>query len=115
MILIKRASSSLNANEIAERTGNSKHHVAKILKQLTKLGYLSSVRGPLGGFTLKRDAQDINLLHIYESIEGPLETETCSESDINSIILDMCITKDIVSRLTQKFKDYLESQTLDQY
>ena len=114
MILIKRADDSINAGEIANRTGNSKHHVAKILQQLTKQGYINSLRGPLGGFILKKKPRDISFLNIYESIEGPIEIEECSNSDKQKAN-NKCITHEIISNLSEKLKNYLSNQTLDKF
>ena len=50
MVLIARSDKMMNVVKIAERTGSSKHHVAKVLQRLVKEDYLSSVRGPHGGF-----------------------------------------------------------------
>ena len=114
MILIKRAADSINAGEIADRTGNSKHHVAKILQQLTKQGYINSLRGPLGGFILKKKPRDISFLNIYESIEGPIEIEECSNSDKQKVN-NKCITHKIISNLSKKLKNYMSNQTLDKF
>lgn len=64
MVLIAASNENLNVLKIAERTGASKHHVAKILQRLVKEGYLGSNRGPSGGFFLKRAADEITLLDV---------------------------------------------------
>ena len=77
MVLIASSDTKLNVVKISERTGSSKHHVAKVLQRLVKDNFLTSNRGPHGGFELKRPAEEINLLEVYESIEGKVEITTC--------------------------------------
>jgi len=76
IILIARSENNLNVIKIAEETGNSKHHVAKVMQRLVKDGYIESQRGPSGGFVLKKDPKDISFLEIYETIEGKIEVKT---------------------------------------
>ena len=44
MIIIARSKHLVNVQEIAELTGTSRHHVAKIFQRLVKAGYLYSQR-----------------------------------------------------------------------
>ena len=77
MVLIARNENGINAVKIAEQTGSSKNHISKVAQRLVKNDLLKSVRGPSGGFMLKKSASDITLLDIYESIEGPLDITDC--------------------------------------
>lgn len=80
MVLIARAESCgehLNVIHIADVTGSSRHHVAKVLQRLVKDDLLKSNRGPHGGFSLKQPASDVSLLMVYESIEGKIEIHDC--------------------------------------
>lgn len=114
MVLIGKSDKMMNVNMIAERTGSSKHHVAKILQRLVKEDYLNSIRGPHGGFSLKRDPAEVNLLEIYETIEGTL---TISECPMDNPIcpFDKCLLGGIVSDMTSKFRNYLNEHKLEQY
>jgi Rrf2 family protein len=51
------------------------------MQRLSRAGYVRSVRGPKGGFSLIKQAEDISLLEIYELIEGPLVVDDCLLSD----------------------------------
>lgn len=114
MVLIAKAESKLNVVKIAERTGSSKHHVAKVLQRLVKDDFLVSNRGPHGGFELKVPADEINLLQIYESIEGRIEITKCPMDNV-ICPFDKCILGTVVSDMTQNFRDYMESQKLADY
>jgi Rrf2 family protein len=51
--------------------------LAKIVAQLAAAGILRSTRGAHGGVTLGRPAEEISLLEIVETIDGPLLLNDC--------------------------------------
>ena len=114
MILIAKSKPSINVLQIAEMTGASKHHVAKIMQRLTKNNFLFSQRGPAGGFTLKKKPEEITFLEIYEAIEGNIEITECP---LNKQIcpFEKCIMNNVANQLTVQFREHLRNQTLNQY
>jgi Rrf2 family protein len=114
MVLIARSENGINAVRIAEITGFSKNHIAKVLQRLVKNDMLKSVRGPSGGFSLKMDPARINLLDIYQSIEGPLDVGECPLS-YELCGFDRCLMGTVVNKLTTEFKKFLKEQTLQSY
>ena len=114
MVLIAQSDVKLNVVKIAERTGSSRHHVAKVLQRLVKDDFLLSNRGPHGGFTLKGEADQVSLLDIYESIEGRIEINDCP-MDNEICPFDKCIMGNVINQMTQHFKDYLAGQKLTDY
>jgi len=114
MVLIARNAEGINAVKIAEQTGSSKNHISKVAQRLVKNDLLKSVRGPAGGFTLKKSPEDITLLDIFESIEGPLEITDCPLS--NEVChFDQCLMGNVVNKMTLEFKKFLMNQTLQKY
>jgi len=59
--------------EIASLHQVSEAHLSKVLQRLTRAGLVKAVRGPKGGFSLAKSADEISLLEVYETIEGTLE------------------------------------------
>lgn len=114
IVLIARSDHKINVNQISDATGSSRHHVAKVLQRLVKEGYLSSVRGPLGGFTLKKPLDSVNLLEIYEAIEGIIENTDCP-MDNQICPFEKCLMGNLVKNMTEQFRDYMKGQTLDMY
>jgi len=114
MVLVAKNSTSINVIKIAELTNTSKHHVAKVMQRLAKDGFVSSQRGPTGGFTLKRQPDEISFLDIFESIEGKVEIQHCA---FNTPVcpLDKCIMNNITNKMSNEFVQYLKSQTLGMY
>lgn len=62
----------IQGREIAEACGVPTGHLLKILQQLVRAQILSSERGPSGGFSLRRAANEVTLLEIVEAIDGPI-------------------------------------------
>lgn len=114
LVLIARSDEMLNVVKISEATGSSKHHVAKVLQRLVKDGFLSSNRGPSGGFMMKKKPEMITLLNIYEAIEGKIEIAHCPMS--NPVCpFDKCLMGNIVSKLTTEFRNHLAGQKLSEF
>jgi len=114
IILIARSDTSINVIQIAEMTESSKHHVAKVLQRLVKENFLSSYRGPSGGFSLKKKPEEITFLDIYEAIEGKLEITVCPlEKQVCPF--DRCLMNNVTNKMTADFKSYLQNQTVDKY
>jgi len=114
LVLIARSEEMLNVVKISEATGSSKHHVAKVLQRLVKDGYLTSSRGPSGGFIMRKKTNEISLLNIYEAIEGKIEITDCP-MEHPVCPFDRCIMGNIVKKLTAEFRDHLAKQTLEEF
>jgi Rrf2 family protein len=114
MVLIARAEEGINAVKIADFTGFSKNHIAKVLQRLVKSDLLKSVRGPSGGFSMKKDPKDLTLLDIYQAIEGPIELSDCPLSH-EICNFDRCLMGNVINKLTSEFRKFLQDQTLENY
>ncbi len=114
MILIAQSKNPINAIQLSEKINYSRHHIAKVLQRLVKDGYLSSYRGPKGGFLLKKDASNILLYDIYRSIEGEVDYNECSLNQ-HTCPFNKCIRKSIINKLTKEFEDYMKNYTLQDY
>jgi Rrf2 family protein len=114
IVLIARAENGINAVKIAGTTGLSKNHISKVLQRLVKNDLLKSVRGPAGGFTLKKPPENISLLNVYEAIEGSIEITDCPLAhDICGF--EKCIMGTIVNTMAIEFRKFLAEQTLNKY
>jgi Rrf2 family protein len=67
----------LGVKELAEALQTPKHFLAKVLQQLSKHDLIVSVKGPGGGFFLRKDQQDNTLLEVIQSIDGPDSLNGC--------------------------------------
>ncbi|ASB50785.1 RrF2 family transcriptional regulator [Alkalitalea saponilacus] len=114
MVMIARSDEMMNVGNIAKQIDSSRHHVAKILQRLAKENFISSNRGPTGGFILKKKPEEISLLNIYEAIEGRFEVQSCP-GDKEICPFGDCLMGDLSHRLSNEIKEYLASKTLKDY
>ena len=63
--------------EMSDRLGISFHFLAKILQTLVKAKLLNSQKGRGGGFALAKPADQMTLLNVVETIDGPDITTRC--------------------------------------
>ncbi len=77
VLLAARPQRTQATRDIAALLGVSEAHLAKVLQRLARAGLVTSQRGPRGGFSLARDPGQINLLEVYEAVEGPLQERSC--------------------------------------
>ena len=114
LALIARSEEKLNAGKLAEVTLFSRNHLAKVLHILVRHNYLSSLRGPHGGFELKRDPKDISLMEIYELMEGELESFQCAITCSNCYF-DECLFGNHPHRFSGEFRDYLQGKSINDF
>lgn len=111
MVIIASTNKKMNVMEIAGLFNFSKNHLAKVMQTLVKRGYLSSTRGPGGGFMLRKKPEEVNLLEIYELIEGTISGRICNMC-MEECILEPCIYGSLGNWVKDDVKKYLENTTI---
>ncbi len=101
----------ITASEVSSTTHASKNHVLKVLNHLSRHGYITSVRGPRGGYRLSKPPEALNLVEVYELMEGPLVSSACGLS-ANQCPFKGCIFGDITVHLTRMFEAFLSEKTV---
>ncbi len=101
-------------NEVAQLFGISAHHVAKVVNQLSRLGYIRSIRGIGGGIELAKRASEIRLGTVIEACEGSLHLLDCIDTANVCAIESFCKLKGVLAEAERVQLDYLNSVTLDQ-
>ncbi len=102
----------IRTHEIAEILLVSEHHLQKVHQRLTKMGILRAVRGPKGGFTLTRPAEEITLLEVYEAMEGKLEPNRCILGR-KECMRPECILGSLVDNVNNLVMGFFQQVTLD--
>ncbi len=79
---------SMTIPEISKLEGLTSTHAAKLMMILRKEGFITSVRGQSGGYSLARSPQEIKISDVLHSLGGKLyDDEFCGK---HSGALDIC-------------------------
>ena len=97
---------------VAEFFQISVPHVAKVVNQLSRLGYLRSIRGIGGGIELGRAAIDISVGEIVLAFEGNMHLLECVGTPNVCIIQDHCKLQNVLARAESLQLDYLKQVRL---
>ena len=76
--------------DVAEYFRISRDHVAKVVQQLARHGYIRSIRGIGGGIELARSADDIRVGDVVLAMEGNLHLLECVGTDNVCVIQPGC-------------------------
>ena len=71
----------IRIKDIAERQKIADKYLEQIISVLNKAGYVKSVRGPQGGYTLKKKPEDYTVGMILRLTEGSLAPVACAEEE----------------------------------
>ncbi len=67
----------IGIKEITEGLDAPQHFIAKVLQELSKKGFLSSAKGPNGGFLVNEQQKKISLLEVVYAIDGDKIITSC--------------------------------------
>lgn len=71
----------IRIKDVAERQNISDKYLEQIISALNKAGFVRSVRGPQGGYSLKKKPEDYTVGMILRLTEGSLAPVACVEED----------------------------------
>jgi Rrf2 family nitric oxide-sensitive transcriptional repressor len=100
------------AAQVSQLYGVSANHMAKVVNQLSRLGYVRSVRGIGGGIELAKQPADIRLGEVIEAFEGNMHLLECVATNDVCAIQSFCKLKGVLAEAEQVQLDYLNTVTL---
>jgi Rrf2 family iron-sulfur cluster assembly transcriptional regulator len=98
--------------EIANRQDLSVKYLEQLIIPLKAAGYIRSVRGARGGYTLARKPDKISVGQIIKVLEGGLSLVDCVEDPRICEREKNCPTRDIWLRMSERLMEELASLTL---
>lgn len=99
--------------DIARRQEISEKYLEQIISVLNKAGYVRSVRGAQGGYTLTRDTKDYTVGMILRLTEGELAPVNCVGAEaVPCDRMDTCVTVKIWQRLYDAINGVVDGITL---
>jgi Rrf2 family iron-sulfur cluster assembly transcriptional regulator len=102
-------------HEISGRQGIPKRFLEQIFYALKKSGIIESTRGPKGGYSLTRPAEEVTVGDVIRILEGPIEPVPCStmEKDGSECnYMDKCVTRMVWRDAGELLNGYFDSISL---
>jgi Rrf2 family nitric oxide-sensitive transcriptional repressor len=100
------------ASQVAQLYGISANHLSKVVNQLSRLGYVRSIRGIGGGIELAQRPADIILGEVVQAFEGNMHLLDCISTDNVCAIQSFCKLKGVLAEAERVQLEYLNSVTL---
>jgi Rrf2 family protein len=87
--------------------------LAKIVSQLSLAGLLHTSRGATGGVMLSRHPENISLLEVIESIDGPIRVNECVGERGTCSMCSSCSMHEIFCDIRAELVNKMQSITFD--
>ncbi|MBY6206113.1 MULTISPECIES: Rrf2 family transcriptional regulator [Halomonas] len=113
MYLAESGNERTTIAEIASRFEVSRNHLMKVVQELSRLGYVSAVRGKHGGLSLKHPPASIHLGTLVKDTEHSLALVECDGDDSACYMAPICRFKHIANEALAAFLEVLDRYTLD--
>ena len=100
--------------DIAKRQNISDKYLEQIISILNNAGYVKSVRGPQGGYLLKKEPKEYTVGMILRLTEGSLAPVACVEEDSEPCErVQSCATYVVWKKLYSAICDVVDNITLE--
>ena len=103
----------ISIKKIAGRQDISEKYLEQIVAQLSRAGYVKSVRGAQGGYRLAMAPADYTVGMILRLIEGNLSPVSCLEDNPNKCLrCNNCVTIDVWKEINDAVNGVIDNITL---
>jgi len=99
--------------DIATRQKISVKYLEQIVSILTKAGYLTSIRGPQGGYHLSKTPGEYTVGMILRLTEGDLTPVACVDGNYECPFEDDCVTIRVWRELDKAISGVIDKYTLE--
>ena len=98
---------------ISERQSISLPYLEQLFLKMRRAGIVVSMRGPGGGYSLARPAEDIRIIEIMTAVDEPVKMTRCSgDTDLGCIGDHRCLTHDLWDALGEQIIAFLDGVSL---
>jgi len=106
--------------DVARRNNIPKKFLDSILLDLRKAGYLRSKKGPNGGYSLARSADQIRIGEVIRTLDGPLAPIRCASRTAFEACDDCpgpgdCFVRLSMTEVRDAMADILDNMTLSRF
>lgn len=94
LVLDRDSDEFTTSKDLATRLGISADYLIKVLAPLTRAGWITSSRGPSGGYRLSTDLTQLCVLDLIEAVEGKVDRNKCMHGDSRNPATELCTLHD---------------------
>lgn len=103
----------IRIKDVAKRQNISDKYLEQIISVLNKAGFVKSVRGPQGGYSLKKKPEDYTVGMILRLTEGSLAPVACVEEDeMDCERKEGCVTYFLWKKMSCAINEVVDTTTL---
>jgi Rrf2 family cysteine metabolism transcriptional repressor len=103
----------IELKEIAKRENISLKYLEQVIVPLRTAGFVKSVRGSKGGYSLAKPPSEVCLNDLIEILEGPLNLIECLNDAKVCQKIPYCVTRDIWKEVSAAIQGIFHSVTLE--
>lgn len=103
----------VSIKKISQRQDISEKYLEQIVAQLSRAGYVKSIRGAQGGYRLVYDPKEYTVGMILRQIEGNLSSVSCLEESPNKCRrCNNCVTLEVWQQINDAVDAVIDNITL---
>ncbi|MEI7901901.1 MAG: Rrf2 family transcriptional regulator [bacterium] len=111
-VAIHQVNGPVTLNDIAERQAISVKYLWQVINPLKTAGYLNALRGAKGGYMLARRPEDITMLDVVTTLEGPMSIVECLTNKKACNRINACIARTVWQEANRAIEKALGAITL---
>jgi Rrf2 family cysteine metabolism transcriptional repressor len=110
--LLQQKKGQTTSEAIAERQAIPMKYLPQIMSDLTRAGFVRSIRGARGGVRLTPGSGRANILEISEAVQGPFYFYHCLQEGVECKRGKGCGVNYLMANLQSRVAEYLGKTTL---
>ena len=111
-VALNQAKGPVTLNDIAERQSISVKYLWQVINPLKTSGFLSVTRGAKGGYVLGQRPDEITMLEVLTTLEGPVSILKCLTHPDECNRINSCVARTIWMEVNKAVEKALENITL---
>lgn len=111
-VALNQAKGPVTLKDISERQSISFKYLWQVVNPLKASGFLRVTRGSKGGYVVARRPEDITMLEVLTSLEGPLSILKCLTHDDACPRIHTCVARTVWAEVNHVVEKVLDNVTL---
>ena len=102
----------IRIRDVAQRQGISDKYLEQIISVLNKAGYVKSIRGPRGGYIIKKKPEEYTVGMILRLTEGSIVPVDCVEDENGCERKRGCVAHILWTKINDAVNEVVDNVTL---